>query len=134
MADNKQKIISDIYYHKAGFGSKKVTLEDARKKDKNIKMSDIDRYFRKNAEMKRKRTRYNSFVAPRNRHTYQIDLTFFLKEDFKVKQKNYIAWTCIDVLSKYAVAIPVKSREAPDVIAGAMEAIKNGRQTRNLFL
>ena len=37
MSDNKQKIISDIYYDKSGYGSKQVTLADARKKDKSIK-------------------------------------------------------------------------------------------------
>ena len=29
----------------------------------------------------------------------------------------------IDILSKYAVVVPIKSKEAPDVIAGTMEAL-----------
>ena len=34
---DKQKIISDIYFDKAGYGSRKTTLEDAKKKEPTIK-------------------------------------------------------------------------------------------------
>ena len=34
MADDKQKIINDIYFDRAGFQSKSNTLKDAREKDK----------------------------------------------------------------------------------------------------
>ena len=47
MSDNKQKIINDIYFDRAGFGSKQTTLKDAREKDSSIKMSDIEEFFRK---------------------------------------------------------------------------------------
>ena len=78
MSDSKtQQIINDIHFDKSGSSSKKVALEDARKKDPTIKMSDIEAFFNKNVEIKRKQTKWNSFVAPHNRHTYQIDLTFF---------------------------------------------------------
>ena len=52
MSDNKQKIISDIYNDPSGFGSKAVTLTDARKKDKSITKNDVDEFFRKNVEVK----------------------------------------------------------------------------------
>ena len=42
MADNKQNIISDIYFDRSGFGSKATTLKDAREKDKTITMKDVD--------------------------------------------------------------------------------------------
>ena len=41
MADNKQKIISDIYFDRSGYGSKATTLKDAREKDKTITMKDV---------------------------------------------------------------------------------------------
>ena len=50
----KQKIINDIYYDRAGFGSKQTTLKDAREKDKTITMKDVEGFFRKEAEVKRK--------------------------------------------------------------------------------
>jgi len=44
MADNKQKIISDIYFDRSGYGSKATTLKDAREKDKTITMKNVE-YF-----------------------------------------------------------------------------------------
>ena len=45
--DSKQKIINDIYFDRAGFGSRKTTLEDAKKKDPTIKMADVEEFFKK---------------------------------------------------------------------------------------
>ena len=50
---DKQKIINDVYYDRSGFGSKAVTLADARKRDKTIKMEDVNEFFRKNVEEKK---------------------------------------------------------------------------------
>ena len=57
-------------------------------------MKDVDEFFRKNVEIKRKQKGMNSFVAPHNNHTYQIDLFLWgimilmknknLKEDWYV--------------------------------------------------
>ena len=41
----KQKIINDVYFDKAGFGSEQRTLSEAREKDKTITMSDINEFF-----------------------------------------------------------------------------------------
>ena len=53
----KQKIINDVYFDKAGFGSKQRTLSEAREKDKTITMSDINEFFRKNVEQKTSRSK-----------------------------------------------------------------------------
>ena len=121
---NKQKIIHDIYFDKSGFGSKKITLQDARKKDNSITADDVNEFFAKNVEEKRKPRGTNSFVAPYNNHTFQIDLFFISKDDIEAPQKFRAGLVCIDVLSKYAVVVPIKSKETPDVIAGTMEALK----------
>ena len=39
---SKQEIIANIYYDKGGFGSKAITLKDARAKDKTITMQDVE--------------------------------------------------------------------------------------------
>ena len=75
-----------IYFDKSGFGSRKTTLEDRREKDSSIKMEDVERFFKENVEAKRPQPGYNLFVAPYNRHTYQIDLTFFSPSDFDEKK------------------------------------------------
>ena len=68
---NKQMIISsDIYFDRSGYGRKATTLKDAREKDKTITMKDVEYFFRKNVEIKRKQRGQNSFVAPHNNHTF----------------------------------------------------------------
>ena len=51
---NKQKIIGDIHFDRSGYGSKATILKDAREKDKTITMKDVECFFRKNVEIKRK--------------------------------------------------------------------------------
>ena len=134
MAENKQKIIAEVYFDKAGFGSRKTTLEDSRKKDKTITKEDVEEFFRKNVEIKKKPRGMNSFVAPYNNHTYQIDLFFISSDDIETKQKFRAGLVAIDVLSKYAVVVPIKSKEAPDVIAGTMEALqKMGKKPKIIY-
>ena len=53
----KQKIINDVYFDKAGFGGKSRTLAEAREKDETITMGDINEFFRKNVEQKKKTAR-----------------------------------------------------------------------------
>ena len=83
---SKPDITNDIYFDKSGFGSKNATLDDARKKDKSIAMDDVNEFFRKNVEQKRKPRGTNSFVAPHNNHTFQIDF-FISKDDIETTQK-----------------------------------------------
>ena len=131
---SKQDIINDIYFDKSGFGSKKATLDDARKKDKSITMDDVNEFFKKNVEQKRKPRGTNSFVAPHNNHTYQIDLFFISKDDIETTQKVRAGLVCIDVLSKYAVVVPIKSKETIDVVSGTMEALqKMGAKPKMIY-
>ena len=121
---DKQKIIHDIYFDRSGFGSKAITLKDAKQKDKTITADDVNKFFRENVEIKRKPRGTNSFVAPYNNHTYQIDLFFISKDDIEAPQKYRGGLVCIDVLSKYAVVVPIKGKETTDVVSATMEALK----------
>jgi hypothetical protein len=122
---DKQNIISDVYFEKSGFGSKKATLDDARQKDKTITMADINEFFRKNVEQKKQLRGYNSFVAPEHGYEYQVDL-FFLgkKRDADLEnQKFKIGMVMIDIFSKYAVVLPLPSKETGDIASGIIEGI-----------
>ena len=131
---DKQKIINDIYFDRSGYGSKATTLKDARQKDKSITMDDVNDFCRKNVEIKRKPRGTNSFVAPHNNHTYQIDLFFISKDDIETTQKVRAGLVCIDVLSKFAVVVPIKSKETTDVVAGTMEALqKMGAKPKMIY-
>ena len=82
---SKQEIIGNIYFDKAGIGSKNATLKDAREKDDKFTMKDVEYFFKQNVEIKKNPRGYNSFVAPHNNHTYQVDIFFISKKYFKVK-------------------------------------------------
>ena len=46
------------------------------------------------------------------------------KYDFEAKQEFRAGLVLIDVLSKFAVVVPIKSKDTPDVIEGTKEALK----------
>ena len=123
MSSNKQKIISDIYFDRSGFGSRATTLQDAKRKDASITKDDVEEFFKKNIEEKRKPRGENSFVAPHSHWEYQLDLFFISKNDLE-NQKFRIGLVLIDIFSKYATVIPIKSKEPPDVLAGIMEGLQ----------
>ena len=75
----KQNIINDIYFDRAGFGSKATTLKDAKAKDPSIRMEDVEEFFRKNVEVKKKARGENSFIPPKPYSEYQLDLFLFLE-------------------------------------------------------
>ena len=123
MSDNKQNIISDIYFDRSGFSSKSTTLKDAKKKDASITMDDINKFFRENVEQKRKPRGQNSFVAEHAFFEFQLDLFFISNNDLE-NQKFRAGLVLIDIFSKYAVVIPIKSKQPADVLAGLMEGMQ----------
>ena len=52
---SKQEIIANIYYDKGGFGSKAVTLRDAREKDKTITKDDVEAFLKRMLKSKESR-------------------------------------------------------------------------------
>ena len=73
-------------------------------------------FSRKNVEEKRKPRGENSFVAPRSFWEYQLDLFFISKNDLEHQQKFRVGLVLIDIFTKYAVVIPIKSKQPPDVL------------------
>ena len=133
---SKQEIIRNIYFDKAGFGSKNTTLKDAREKNKSMTMKDVEDFFKKSVEIKMNPRGYNSFVAPHNynNHRYQVDIFFLSKKDLKVKQRYRAGLVCIDCLSKYAVVVPVRRKVTGSVIQGTKKAIeKMGKKPEIIY-
>ena len=129
---NKEDIISSIYYDRSGYGSRAQTVKDSREKDKSITKEDVEEFFRKNVEEKRKPRGVNSFVAPHAHFEYQVDLFFISKNDLE-NQKFRIGLVLIDIFSKYATVIPIKSKEPPDMLAGIMKDYKKWAINRKCF-
>ena len=128
---NKDDIISSIYYDRSGFGSIATTYKDSRAKDKTITLDDVRDWFKRNVEQKAKPRGYNSFVAPHDAFEFQMDL-FFLS-DLK-NQKFKVAFLFIDTFSKYAVVIPIKSKQPEDVAMGIIEGLnKMGKKPKMVY-
>ena len=121
MSSDKQDIIYNTYFDRGGFASKQRTLQEARKKDKTIIIEDINKFFSKNVEQKRKTAGQNSFVAPNAYYEFQIDL-FFINDI--PNQKFRVGMIYIDIFSKYMNAVPISLKQPPDILAGVMENIK----------
>ena len=118
----KDKIISEVYYDQAGFGSIATTYKDAKKKDASITMQDVKEWFQENVERKKQLSGYNSFIAPDINFEYQLDLFFISKNDLD-NQKYRIGFLLIDVFSRKAVVVPIASKQPADITAGIMEAL-----------
>ena len=118
----KDKIISEVYYDQAGFGSIATTYKDAKKKDASITMQDVKEWFQENVERKKQLSGYNSFIAPDINFEYQLDLLFISKNDLD-NQKYRIGLLLIDVFSRKAVVVPIASKQPADITAGIMEAL-----------
>ena len=130
---DKNKIISDIYFDRSGFGSIATTFKDAKAKDKSITLADVKAWFEKNLDRKRPMSGFNSFIAPYAYYEYQIDLFFITNNDLK-NQKFRIGLVLIDIFSKFAVVIPIKSKQPPDLLAGIMEGInKTGKKPELVY-
>ena len=129
-----KKIIHDVYFDRSGYGSKANTLADAKKRDKTITIADVNEFFSKTVEEKRKARGQNSFVAPHPNYEYQLDVFFGGKTDFENKQEYRAGLVLIDIFTKYAVVIPIKSKTPPDVLGGTMEALqKMGKKPKMVY-
>ena len=131
----KDDIISKVYYDRSGFGSRSRTLEEAREKDKTITMSDINEFFRKNVEQKRKHVGSNSFVAP---HSYEDLLKAVSRQPRNIqgegKQSHLSLLLRIKSAKPYnkAQVMLIESHVAHLAIREALE--KRGREGRQQFI
>ena len=116
---DKNNIINNIYRDKSGYGSIQKTYEEAREKDNSITLKNVRDWFTQNVERKKQLKGYNSFINDGAREEYQVDLAFF-----KAKEEIQIGLVMIDIFSKYAIVIPIASKETPDVLAGMMEGFQ----------
>ena len=116
---DKNNIINNVYKDKSGFSSIQKTYQEANAKDSTITLQNVRDWFAKNVERKKQLKGYNSFINDGAQEEYQVDLAFF-----KAKEKIEIGLVMIDIFSKYAVVIPIASKETPDVIAGMMEGFQ----------
>ncbi len=130
-AEENYKVINDIYYNEAGYGSIKTTYADARLKDKRITLNYLQEWFSRNLEVTKQPGGTNSFIAPESCYEYQVDL-FFIND--LEEQKFGVGMVCIDIFSKMAAVVPIMSKDTGDVAAGIIECIqKMGRKPKIIY-
>ena len=128
---SKQDIVNDVYYDRAGFGSRQRTLKEAQEKNKSITIDDINEFLKKNVEAKRKPVGQNSFIAPHSAYEYQMDL-FFIK-DIK-NQKFNVGMIMIDVFDKFMHVVAVKGKKEEDLASGMIECLhKMGKKPKIIY-
>lgn len=66
-------------------------------------------------------------------HCWQADLVDVHQIKYQNKHNNYIL-TCIDVFSKYAWAIPIKTKTAENTKIGFETILKEGRIPKNIYI
>ena len=129
--DNKNAIISKIYFDKSGYGSIKTTFEDARKKDNSITIEDVKQFFNEKVNKKTQLKGYNSFVAPYAYYEFQFDLFFI--QDLE-NQKNKVGAIMIDIFTKYMWVVAIKSKNEGDVASALIECMnKIGKKPEILY-
>ena len=125
MSERKDEVIKKSYYDRAGFGSVLKTYNSAKARDNTITLDNVKNWFYSNVENKRKPTGYNSYITDEPYFEYQVDLAFFKSDPCLVM---------IDIFTKYAVAMPLPSRDKADVIAGMMEGFtKMGKKPKMIY-
>jgi hypothetical protein len=129
--ESHDKIINKIYYDPAGYGSITSTFKEALQQDKTITLNYVKQWFKSNLETTKQVKGSNSFVAPYPYYEYQLDLMFFA--DLK-NQKFEQGMLCIDIFTKYAAVVPIKSKKEDDIAAGILECMeKMGKKPEIIY-
>ena len=102
---DKDEIIKKTYYDRAGYGSIQKTYQDVKNRDNTITLENVRNWFYKNVENKRKPVGYNSFIVDEPYFEYQVDIAFLRSEH------GDPCLVMSDIFTKYAVVIPLPSRE-----------------------
>ena len=133
------KLLHELYYdpkHPSAYTSIQNVYRAARKVVPSLDQQDVDEWFQKQLTATlHKPIRIN---FPRNRvivmsidEQWQADLCdmSFKAED---NDDHTFILTCIDCFSKYAWAIPLKSKHADEILRAFKEILKSGRKPKRL--
>ena len=94
-------------------------------------MSNINEFFRKNVDQKRKPVGSNSFVAPYSAYAYQMDL-FFIND--LENQKFKVGMTMIDIFDKFMHVVAIQGKKEEDLANGMIECLhKMGKKPKIIY-
>ena len=114
----KEQIIKYVYEHPVtGYGSIKDTYQQANEKHPGITHKDVKEYLDKQSTRQVRFTykKYNTYVPSHFLEELQLDLADFTKSAEANNSFRY-ALCAIDVFSRYAWAVPIKTKQPSDII------------------
>lgn len=122
----KELIIKSVYEHPVtGYGSIKDVYQQANEKHSGITYKDVKDYLDKQSSRQVRFTykKYNTYVPSHFLEELQLDLADFTKSAEANNSFRY-ALCAIDVFSRYAWAVPIKTKQPSD-ITNAFDKIIN---------
>ena len=129
-SSQKHDIINNIFYDRSGFGSIATTYKDVKQKDSSITLNDVKEWFQRNVEQKKQLRGQNSFIPKEPYWEYQFDL-FFVNDI--PDQKFKVGVAMLDIFTKFATVIPIKSKSEGDVASGMIQGFKEMGRTPKLL-
>ena len=115
---NVDELLKNLYYHELGYQSISRLFKEAKKIYTPITLAYVKDWYNYFNERRTQLRGRNSYIAPRSYWEYQVDL-FFLPE----QPTPHIGLAMIDIYTKYAVVVPLDSKQQLDVGTGVHEAI-----------
>jgi hypothetical protein len=123
--EEREKVIRQVFYDTdTGYQSVHRTYEESKKIMKSITLKDVKEFLNKQSILQTKKYKtYNSYVADAPLHEFQIDLAVYEKSA-KYNDGYKFAFCCIDIYTKYAFCVALKSKQKQEV-ANAFKEILN---------
>ena len=124
MSRSVNDTIKEVYFGEGGFGSAKETLKDAQAKNPMVTKKDVQAWREKYVPRKAPLRGYNSYVAPKPLHNFQVDLFWYKfeqptapklkdqkgkKDTGGVQQYGVLA---VDSFTKYTHVVPLDRKSA----------------------
>ena len=116
---DKDSLFKRLYYNELGYQSNNNLYKEAKKEDNSMTLNYVRDWYQHFKTIKTQLKGQNSFIAPEPYYEYQIDL-FFLTD----QPKPNIGLACIDIFTKYAVVVPLNSKQTEDITDGLYKPIK----------
>ena len=121
----KEQVIRGIYYDESGFDGINVTYQKAKKARSSSTLNDVKTFMNKQSILQKKDySSFSSYVTDEPLHEIQFDLADFTKSASDNNGFRYLM-VGIDVFSKFAHAVPVKTKQIEESINAFNEIIKH---------
>ena len=133
----EEKIKEEYYNPKTGFWDAKKIYQKLKERGEKVTLKDVKRVIGKQEltqifkPIPRYKQQYRTIHAPKVRFQYQVDLLDLTK--YQKFNRGY-KWlmNCVDVYSRYAMSVPMKTKEINSVMPAFEEIIKKMGVPQNL--